>query len=570
MNKEQHLATSLELPASLRDARRSEDVLDSTMMAIEAALARVRELTRTGGPDSARDLMAAWLYLGDVLSGAGYRDQGLEAFSEAARIARVLAQAVPAPGGREPAEPVEMPEPAEMTERARRLSSEVVQRLLELADGYLADGVHACAWDALEPAIALEMAVARHSEPQTSTSGTPWTARIDNQVTLLRRLFGALVAEGRPDQAAAVVSLARSLRQGQAELLDQDLLGAAMESLLREVRMLRGGLRDIEAWPLLQEAVAMRQGLQPPALDRLTMNLARQLIDAAVVFHCSNRNALAMEAAEIVGSFYSELVQRSSGYNASALRELFDDLPMPLRRVAEGGTCNLFMESAALEQSRRELSGEFRIDPPTPGARSPDPAGPSSPAPDGQAPSYEQVLLGCDPDTTGITPPDQRRALALGSDSNIDVDDDSASAREPRRASGEAASDRPGPRVLIVDDSALMLDMAKEALETAGYRVDIAQVLSQIADDEKLRTFDLILMDVMMPELQGDDVAVVLRDEIGGISAPIYLLSSLGEQELARRAAQAGIEGYISKRAGMDALVTQVRDILDVAPRPGA
>lgn len=544
MTKEQHLATDLELPASLREARRSDDAFDETMMAIDAALARVRELSRSGAPESGRDLMSAWLYLGDVLLRGGHRDQALEAFLEAARIAGSL---FPAHGSEPGAGPgIEL------------ALGEIVRRLIELADRYLADGVHGGAWDAVRAALELDVALAQPS----------WLTRLDGQVTLLRRLFAALIDEGRPDQATAVVSLARELRQGQAELLDQDVLGAAMESLLRDARMLRGGLRDIEAWPLLQEAVAMRRGLQAPALDRLTMNLARQLIDAAVVFHCSNRNALAIEAAEIVGSFYSELMQRSSGYNASALRELFDDLPAPLRRVAEGGTCNLFADRAALDRSRIELSGEIAI---VPGL--PDPSGlvPSGPVPASRSsipasllsdhcePSYEHVLLGRDPDKAEIEPDDGGSRLAVGSDSNIDVESD---------AGGESGEVREGQRVLIVDDSALMLDMAKEALELAGYHVDIAQVLSQIADEDKLRTFDLILMDVMMPELQGDDVAVVLRDEIGGISAPIYLLSSLGEQELAQRARQAGIEGYISKRAGIDALVTQVRDILDVAASP--
>jgi DNA-binding NarL/FixJ family response regulator len=68
-------------------------------------------------------------------------------------------------------------------------------------------------------------------------------------------------------------------------------------------------------------------------------------------------------------------------------------------------------------------------------------------------------------------------------------------------------------------------------------------------------------MDVQMPEAFGDDVALTLR-EAYGISAPIYLLSSLDEADLAERVQWARIDGYISKQIGLDSLVNRVRAIL--------
>lgn len=117
-------------------------------------------------------------------------------------------------------------------------------------------------------------------------------------------------------------------------------------------------------------------------------------------------------------------------------------------------------------------------------------------------------------------------------------------------------------RILIVDDSHLMLDMAKEALEMAGYTVLIAQDFSQLAHIQDDRNLDLILMDVQMPELFGDDVAMVLR-EVRGVKTPIYLLSSLSADELAERADEADIDGYICKRDGIDSLVEKVKKILN-------
>ncbi|ACY19246.1 response regulator receiver protein [Haliangium ochraceum DSM 14365] len=116
-------------------------------------------------------------------------------------------------------------------------------------------------------------------------------------------------------------------------------------------------------------------------------------------------------------------------------------------------------------------------------------------------------------------------------------------------------------RILIVDDSPLLLDLAKEALELAGYSVLVAQDFSQIASVQDQGDIDLILMDVQMPELFGDDVAAVLR-EVRGVQTPIYLFSSLTAEELAKRASEAKIEGYICKRDGIDALVARVSEIL--------
>jgi DNA-binding response OmpR family regulator len=115
-------------------------------------------------------------------------------------------------------------------------------------------------------------------------------------------------------------------------------------------------------------------------------------------------------------------------------------------------------------------------------------------------------------------------------------------------------------RVLIVDDSALILQVTRDALEAAGFTVLTAGDLAEL-EDRRQEPVDLILMDVHMPEAFGDDVASVLRG-VRGVDTPIYLLSSLDESELAQRSKEAEIEGYISKGAGVDAIVARVRTIL--------
>lgn len=115
-------------------------------------------------------------------------------------------------------------------------------------------------------------------------------------------------------------------------------------------------------------------------------------------------------------------------------------------------------------------------------------------------------------------------------------------------------------RILIVDDSPIILAAAKHALVGAGYEVEtrgsVEEVAARGADG-----FDLILMDVQMPELFGDDVAAVLVHE-RSVAGKVYLFSTLGDDELRERATSAKLDGFISKQHGLEHLIQEVKKIL--------
>ena len=114
-----------------------------------------------------------------------------------------------------------------------------------------------------------------------------------------------------------------------------------------------------------------------------------------------------------------------------------------------------------------------------------------------------------------------------------------------------------------MDDSEIVLEVFRTALEAAGYEVVCVNALAQLAEVRQQGPAHLVLMDVQMPEAHGDDIAFTLRN-VYGISAPIYLLSGLDEADLADRVEWAGIEGYISKEIGVEAIVGRVRSIVPV------
>jgi len=121
-------------------------------------------------------------------------------------------------------------------------------------------------------------------------------------------------------------------------------------------------------------------------------------------------------------------------------------------------------------------------------------------------------------------------------------------------------------RILLIDDSLLVVEAVRDGLEEDGVVVEGVTDVTALDPEEQVDRFDLILIDVQMPAMFGDDVAMVLRQRRNA-PTPIVLLSSLPEEQLAERARDAGIDGYISKRRGVDSVIAEVRAWLERAKR---
>lgn len=118
-------------------------------------------------------------------------------------------------------------------------------------------------------------------------------------------------------------------------------------------------------------------------------------------------------------------------------------------------------------------------------------------------------------------------------------------------------------RILIVDDSELVLAMARDALEAAGYEVICAQNgLEANSYIFSVNKPDLIILDVMLPMLDGNKKAKLLREKESSCKIPILLLSSKSEDDLRRLTAESGADGYIGKPFTSEGIVASVRKFL--------
>ncbi len=113
------------------------------------------------------------------------------------------------------------------------------------------------------------------------------------------------------------------------------------------------------------------------------------------------------------------------------------------------------------------------------------------------------------------------------------------------------------PRVLVIDDSPMTVALLSQALAGAGLEVDTATDLAQLDARLAEHTFSLVLVDVNMPEMYGDDVVEFLRHQ-RQIKALLFLYSDLPEDELAGKAEKAGADGYIAKSYGIEAAVEKI------------
>src|SRR5262249_13408254 len=128
-------------------------------------------------------------------------------------------------------------------------------------------------------------------------------------------------------------------------------------------------------------------------------------------------------------------------------------------------------------------------------------------------------------------------------------------------ACGEGMTARASKTVLVMDDSAIVLDAVRAVFEANGFHVLTAIDLGELERHGSHAPLDAIVLDVQMPEAFGDDIAQVLRD-MREVSVPIVLFSNLDEPTLAQRAAEARVDGYVPKSAGVDALLARVTEVM--------
>lgn len=119
------------------------------------------------------------------------------------------------------------------------------------------------------------------------------------------------------------------------------------------------------------------------------------------------------------------------------------------------------------------------------------------------------------------------------------------------------------PKILIVDDDPFVVDMYTLKLEEAGFEVGHAADGRHGLAEIKAGGYDLVLLDIVLPLMDGFEVLAALRKEKTP-HPPILLLTNLGQKEDVDRGLKLGAADYVIKaQFTPQAVVEKVRAVLE-------
>jgi len=115
------------------------------------------------------------------------------------------------------------------------------------------------------------------------------------------------------------------------------------------------------------------------------------------------------------------------------------------------------------------------------------------------------------------------------------------------------------PFILVCDDNKTVAESLAVLIRSAGYRVlAVHEALQCLAVARKDRPA-MILMDIMMPGLDGATASDLMKDVPDLEGVPIVLISAMPEEEVKEKAQEAGVAAYLLKPCPKDVLLETVR-----------
>ena len=121
-------------------------------------------------------------------------------------------------------------------------------------------------------------------------------------------------------------------------------------------------------------------------------------------------------------------------------------------------------------------------------------------------------------------------------------------------------------RLLIVEDDASALRLIEFSLQQEGYDVTTATNGLEGLKKGKNEKFDLIILDLMLPGIDGFEICSRLRKETDTAQTPILILSAKTHEADVAMATEVGADGYLTKSGDPAEIVTQVKALLSKKP----
>ena len=117
-------------------------------------------------------------------------------------------------------------------------------------------------------------------------------------------------------------------------------------------------------------------------------------------------------------------------------------------------------------------------------------------------------------------------------------------------------------KILLVEDNEMNRDMLSRRLQRRGYEVAIATDGQAGVDMASTREYDLVLMDMSLPEIDGWEATRRLREDPATRTLPIIALTAHAMSGDRERALEAGCDDYDTKPIELDRLLSKIEALL--------
>jgi CheY-like chemotaxis protein len=114
--------------------------------------------------------------------------------------------------------------------------------------------------------------------------------------------------------------------------------------------------------------------------------------------------------------------------------------------------------------------------------------------------------------------------------------------------------------ILVVDDDEGIRSLLKQELTEAGYNVEEAADGKEAISKIRVKRPDLVILDVMMPEMNGFDVAAILKNDPQTMEIPIIILSVVQDKS---RGFRIGVDRYLTKPIDTALLFSEIGNLLE-------
>ena len=118
-------------------------------------------------------------------------------------------------------------------------------------------------------------------------------------------------------------------------------------------------------------------------------------------------------------------------------------------------------------------------------------------------------------------------------------------------------------KILVIDDSNTNIVLLEAILETRGYKIMTALSVKEAIPMIEKELPDLILLDLLMPEVNGFDFLEKIKNEEKFQGIPVIIVSALTDDENINRTMEMGAVEFIKKPVNIERLVSRVENVLE-------